>query len=86
MGWHGVCPLPGEQAQKGYSLAAKVSTYFDADDNKAAAARTCQLRVRVASFAPRGVVRGPSRLCVSPGLRLSRPRRRRDYGGIKGAL
>ena len=37
VGWHGGCPLPGEQAQEGCSLAAKASTYLDADDNRPAA-------------------------------------------------
>ena len=41
VGRHGGCPLPGEQAQEGCSLVAKASAYLNADDDKAAAARTC---------------------------------------------
>ena len=44
--------------------STNASAYFDADDYKAAASCTCQFRVRVAFFAPRGIVRGPSRLCA----------------------
>ena len=41
VGRHGGCPLPGEQAQEACSLVAKASAYLNADDNQAAAARTC---------------------------------------------
>ena len=43
-------------------------------------------RQRRAHFAPRSIVRGPSRLCVSSGVRLPKPRHGRDYGGIEGEL
>ena len=80
MNWHG----GWHSRRKGCSLGAKASAYLDADDNKAATARTCQFRVCVASSAPLGIVRDPSQLCVSSVLRPSRPHHGRDYGGIKG--
>ena len=81
VGWHGGCPLPGEQAA---SAPKRPPTSMSMTTRRQRSARVSS--GYVSRLLRRAALSRPIRLCVSSGARLTRPRHGRDYGGIKGEL